>query len=60
MANKVDRAITAFLWVFLGGGILLVVVTTILIYDKLTARSRLERQLAAMGFQADGRANSGS
>ena len=60
LASKLDRAVTAFLWVFLGGGALLLVIATLVIHDKLTARGRLEQQLRKLGYEPVTERDSGS
>lgn len=47
--HRLDTLVTTFLWVFLAGGVLLVVLTTLVVYERLTARRRLRLQLAALG-----------
>jgi hypothetical protein len=47
--HRLDTLVTTFLLVFLGGGVLLVVLTTLVVYDRITSRRRLRLQLAALG-----------
>lgn len=48
--RRLDQLVTTFLWVFLGGGVLLIVISTLFVHDKLTRKGRLRRQLAALGL----------
>ena len=50
LGRKIDTAITAFIWVFLGGGIVLVVIATLFVHDRFTAKSKLKRQLESLGI----------